>query len=175
MAKPHLSLMREWPLDFGGWPDSLILAVTNCTPSLDEGEQRLHLSADISVRGQLSLLRYLWTHLDAYFETAVELSKSEFMRQRVAAISDVDSVLAAFDQALADRQAAQATFWKAVGLIDEVVERGFGLSREQRDTITRRMSEFPLNENANRPRLPWEESKKPRGRHFAAGERYHTV
>ena len=173
-ATPHHScLVREWPLDFGGWPDSAVLTAENYAPELDEHERELSLEPNISVRGDLPLLRYLRLHLDAYFDEAIELSKNQFMRQRVSAPTQVDTVLADFDRCLEARQEAEARYWKAVKLIDEIVERGFGLSRELRDRIARRMSEFPLSETANRPRLPWEESKKPRGRHFAAGERYH--
>ncbi|OFX16460.1 MAG: hypothetical protein A2Z18_07660 [Armatimonadetes bacterium RBG_16_58_9] len=167
-------LAREWPLDFGGWADSRVLTSDRFEPKVDE-DGVLWLDSDLNVRGEATLLRYLACALAAYFDEAVELSKSSFMRLKVVVPEKVREVLAAFDAGLAARDEAETRYWRAVGLIDEIVETGFRLSDSLRERIASRMNEFPLSETANRPRLPWEESKKPRGRHFTAGERYHSV
>lgn len=166
------TMVREWPLDFGGWPDRAVLTDESYAPQLDEGNGEISLSDSISLRGDLELLRYVMLHLSAYFEEAVELSKSSFMRQHVAPATETASVLRAYEAALTARSEAEGRFHRVIGLIDRIVERGYGLSQDLRTRIEMRMNEFPLNENANKPRLPWEESKKPRGRQFAEGERY---
>jgi hypothetical protein len=167
------SLVREWPVDFSGWPEGRVLTVKQFDARLDENGGVLSLSPEVSLTGDVGLLRYLIHHLETYFNEASELSKAAFTRQRVARTEVVPDVLADFEQALSDRQAAEGRYLRAVELIDDIVERGLGLSPKLRERLARRMNEFPLNENANRPRLPWEETKKPRGRRFTAGERYH--
>jgi SAM-dependent methyltransferase len=165
--------VRDWPLDFTGWPDGHVLTTDHFSPRLEAADRALWLTADISISGEPDLLRCIGHHLDAYFCEAIELSKRAFMRLRLPAPADVPAVLARFEALLADRQKAEARYWRAVELIDDIVEPGLGLSRELRERLARRMTEFPLNENANRPRLPWEETKKPRARRFIPGERYH--
>lgn len=174
VGKSAKTLVRDWPLDFGGWPEDRILTDDTFAPELDEDNGVLQLDPNISIGGALPLLRYMALHLSAYIEEAVELSKKSFVRQHVVAPDSVEQVLLRYENGLAEQVKAEARYRKAVRMIDEIVERGFGLSRELRERLARRMNEFPLNENANRPRLPWEQSKKPKGRSFAPGERYHT-
>lgn len=169
------ALVREWPLDFGGWPDGTALTEDHFAPELDESEGRLWLSPKASLSGDISLLRYLVNHLTAYFGEAVELTKTAFMRHKVVPVELAAEILSDFDTALHSRNRAENRFRRATELIDDIVETGFGLSPELRERISRRMLEFPLCDTANRPRLPWEVSKKPKSRQFVEGERYHTM
>jgi len=167
------ALVREWPLDFTGWPDGQILTAESFNPNLEESDNRLWLSPNLCVIGELYLLRYLALHLAAYFESAVELSKGSFMRQNVVQSDSANTALSDFTKSIKQQAEAESRFRRAIELIDEIVEIGFGLSPNLRDRIMRRMGEFPLSDTANRPRLPWDTSRKPRGRQFVEGERYH--
>lgn len=171
----HSVLVREWPLDFGGWPDDTTLTEDHFAPELDEPEGRLRLSPKVSLSGEIILLKYLVNQLTAYFGEAVELSKTSFMRHKVVPAELAATILSDFDTALHSRDRAENRFHRATELIDDIVETGFGLSPELRERIARRMQEFPLCDTANRPRLPWEVSKKPKSRQFVEGERYHST
>ncbi len=165
------SLIREWPLDFGGWPDGRVLTASDFDPRMD-GET-LQLAPDLFITGASHLLNYILNHLNAYFDGAEELEKGAFMRHKVASTDSVAGILTTFANAYEERTTAEKDYWRAIRLIDDIVEKGLGLSPKLRERLDRRMNEFPLNENANRPRLPWEGTKKPRGRKFVAGARYH--
>ena len=168
-------LIREWPVNFSGWPDGTALPAEEFAPQLDETGTVLFLGKDISIAGETHLLTYLGFQLQSYFAEADDLSKTALVRMKVASTNDVPKVLEEYRVALEDRKVAEKRYRKALKIIDDIVEKGFGLTPELRERVSRRMSEFPLNENANRPRLPWEMTRKPKGRRFELGERYHEV
>lgn len=174
MPKGKKVMLREWPLDFSGWPDGWNIRDKDYAPRLDESAQTLWLTPEVSISGDVVLLEYLGNHLAGYWAEAGNLSKQDFVRQKVVSPDGASAALSALSDALAERTKAEDTYFEVVGAIDEIVEQGLGLSPKLRARLAQRMTEFPLNENANRPRLPWEETKKPKARLFVAGERYHT-
>lgn len=68
---------------------------------------------------------------------------------------------------------ARAKYLDLCQQIDEAVFDAFEMPDALRQIVRRRMSEFPLSENANRPRLPWEPTRKPKIKIFEPGNRYH--
>ncbi|HDP89039.1 MAG TPA: hypothetical protein ENN42_03660 [Thioalkalivibrio sp.] len=74
---------------------------------------------------------------------------------------------------MATRERAREEYLRLTDEIDEAVFDAFGMPDRLRRIIRRRMTQFPLDGNAARPRLPWEPTRKPTIKLFEPGERYH--
>ena len=83
------------------------------------------------------------------------------------------AVMEAYGTALSIRDTVRAAYLQLMDRIDEAVFDAFALPDRLRKTVRRRMTEFPLSENAARYRKPWELTRHPKIRVFEAGERYH--
>jgi len=125
------------------------------------------------VAGDQDTLRLLWWHLLAFAEPPVArqtaqgipLPREAAQRRRV---------VQQIEDATAQRPALLTELHEQVEPeIDEIVMDGLGLSDEQKATIRRRCTEFPLSETVMRPRYLWSEDRKQQGlRRYDEGKRY---
>jgi hypothetical protein len=169
--------LADWPLDFNGWPDDIKLR----RESWNEFEQkiehdgrttRLLIADHISIAGPEHLLRYVELLLGAAMAEHEQLTKSEALSLSVCEKGTAKKVLGSYESRLAEQEKAETRFREILREIDEVVMDGFGLTVRERNTIEKRVNEFPLSETAARIRYPWEKTRRPKLKQFVAGERY---
>ena len=167
-------MVADWPLNFTGWPDEATARYDQPPESLTSGRQgKLQIGEALTVTGDEELLRFIQQEWPQIFGDRREITKNDLCLYKVPPPEEGRKAIQRYEGRLEEVTPAQQRYFEVLEHIDALIEEGFGLTEEERETIHRRMNEFPLSETANRPRLPWEETVAPRVRRFAEGERYH--
>ncbi len=167
-------MIADWPLNFTGWPDDATTQYDQA-PALDTGKRKatLNVGSSISVTGDEELLRFLQQEWPKIFGSQRKITKNDLCLYQVPDPERARIAVQRYEGRLEEVTPAQQRYFAVLEQIDALIEEGFGLTKDERETLHRRMNEFPLSETANRPRLPWEETVAPRVKRFAEGERYH--
>lgn len=174
---PTSRAFADWPIDFTNWPESVTIkdypqASGANGPLAEDG---LAVAPGAYLRAAPHLGEYIDAVLRVRIAAGIEITRSDFQRMRVHAPEEAGQAVALFRELLDRRTQARTGYLATAGAIDQCIEEALGLSPEDRGLLARRMSEFPLNENANRPRLPWERTVKPARREWEEGARYHEA
>ena len=161
----------SWGLDFSGWARGAELQADGFEAELTP-DKRLVLRPSVTVRGDEDLLAYLALALEVALAGAGGMTRADVQRLEVPGPAEARAIMEAYAKALDEQEAAKQGYFAAVEEIDEAVMDAFGLSRGERELIRRRMGEFPLKEHAANFRVPWEQTRPPRLKHFEPGERF---
>ncbi len=172
LSRPHM--VADWPLNFIGWPDEAT-ARRDQALELATGRRQatLQIGETLTTTGDEELLRFIQQEWPQIFGDQREITKNDLCLYKVPTPEDARKAIQRYEGRLEEVTPAQQHYYQVLEQIDALIEEGFGLTEKERETIHRRMNEFPLSETANRPRLPWEETVAPRVKRFAEGERYH--
>ncbi len=172
LSRPHM--VADWPLNFTGWPDEAA-ARHDQALELATGRRQatLQIGEALTVTGDEELLRFIQQEWPQIFGDQREITNNDLCLYKVPTPEDARKAIQRYEGRLEEVTPAQQHYYQVLEQIDALIEEGFGLTDEERETIHRRMNEFPLSETANRPRLPWEETVAPGVKHFGKGERYH--
>ena len=172
LERPHM--VADWPLNFTGWPDDATARYDQAL-ELATGRRQatLQLGEAFTVTGDEELLRFVQQEWPQIFGNRRQITKDDLCLYKVPTPEQARRAVQRYEGRLEEITPAQQRYYQVLERIDALIEEAFGLTDEERETIHRRMNEFPLSKTANRPRLPWEETVAPRVRRFAEGERYH--
>ncbi|MFQ6131194.1 MAG: class I SAM-dependent DNA methyltransferase [Armatimonadota bacterium] len=165
--------LATWGLDFSGWGRGAKVRADGFDPELTE-DRRLVLGENATLRGDEALLQYAALALEVALSDCSSVSKGDAQGLMVPPVEQAEDVMAQYQKAVDRQEAAKEEYFAVVAQIDEAVMDAFGLSDEERAVIRRRMDEFPLKEHAANFRLPWEQTRRPRLRHFEPGERFRS-
>ncbi len=173
--------LAAWPVTWSEWPENIGLSAAaldvereQAGPLGLEGPSGLRLTKSLRVSSEDGdLLDFLAIYLPAAAEAAGRLTREEVQALRVPDRTAVRGLLQRHGNALVARDRAREEYLRLVDEIDEAVFDAFEMPDRLRRIIRRRMRQFPLSENAARPRLPWEPTRKPTIKLFEPGGRYH--
>ena len=134
---------------------------------------RLQLSKTVTLHSDdEAALDFLQVHLPLAAEEHVRVTREDVQALPAPAPKDARQLMQSYHSSLAARDAARDEYLRLVEEIDEAVFDAFELPDRLRKIVRRRMTEFPLNENAARYRKPWEPTRRPKIKVFEAGKRY---
>jgi|LSQX01.3.fsa_nt_gb hypothetical protein len=167
--------LSQWPVIWNGWPEDIGLSSqTLCVERLDQWRLQLTKSIKIASETNPDVLDFLAVYLPAVAESVSgRRTRNEVQALLVPDRAQILGLLRRYADALEARDMARAKYLDLCQQIDEAVFDAFEMPDALRQIVRRRMSEFPLSENANRPRLPWEPTRKPKIKIFEPGNRYH--
>lgn len=166
------SQLSAWPIMWQAWPPARKLsadrlAIERVRPDC------LQLTKSISLTSETPhALDFLQLHIPALLPQIAAPSRDVAQALPVPDVRAVPALLKRYEDLLIARDAHREAYLKAVAEADEIVFEAFALPARHKNTIQRRLAEFPLSEYAANYRKPWEPTRRPSIKVFEKGQRY---